>query len=99
MPKAYLVTQYQSIAKPGVMPDYAKLAGPALKAHGGRFLVRGLPAKTYEAGKMQRTVVVEFPSLEKAIAAFEGPEYARALAVLGKDAAVRDVRIVAAAEE
>ena len=96
--KAYLVTQYQSIAKPDVMPDYAKIAGPALLSYGGRFLVRGLPAKTYESGKMQRTVVIEFPSLEKAIAAFEGPEYAKALAVLGKDAAVRDVRIVEAAE-
>lgn len=76
------------------MPDYARIAGPALMAHGGRFLVRGMPAKTYEAGRMQRTVVIEFPNLEKAVAAFEGPEYAKALAVLGKDAAVRDVRIV-----
>jgi uncharacterized protein (DUF1330 family) len=42
--------------------------------------------------------VVEFPSLEKARAAYEGPEYAKALAALGKDAAVRDMRIVEGAE-
>lgn len=98
MPKAYMVVQYHSIAKPERIAEYAKLAGAANAAHGGRFLVRGLPAKTYEAGKMERTIVVEFPSLEKARAAYEGPEYAKALEALGKDAAVRDMRIVEGVE-
>lgn len=94
MPKAYAITTYQSIAKPDRLAEYAKLAGPAIAACGGRFLVRGVPLKTYEAGKMERTVVIEFPSVEKAKAAYDGPEYAKALAALGKDAAVRDMRIV-----
>ena len=98
MPKAYMIVQYQSVAKPDKIADYAKLAGPAVAAQGGRFLVRGVPAKTYEAGKNERTVVVEFPSLEKARAAYEGPEYATALEALGKDAAVRDMRIVEGVE-
>ncbi len=98
MPKAYMVVQYQSVAKPDKIAEYAKIAGPAVAAHGGRFLVRGVPVKTYEAGKTERTVVVEFPSVEKARAAYEGPEYAKALAALGKDAAVRDMRIVEGAE-
>jgi len=50
--------------------------------------------KTYEAGKLERVVVVEFPSVEKARAAYEGADYAKALAALGTDAAVRDMRIV-----
>ena len=98
MPKAYMVVQYQSVSRPDALADYAKIAGPAVAAHGGRILVRGVPVKTYESGKMQRTVVVEFPSVEKARAAYEGAEYAKALAVLGKDAAVRDMRIVEGVE-
>lgn len=94
MPKAYMVVQYRSVAKPEAIAAYAKLAGPAVQAQGGRFLVRGGPAKTYEAGMNERTVVVEFPSLAAAVAAYEGPAYAEALRVLGKDAAVRDMRIV-----
>jgi uncharacterized protein (DUF1330 family) len=94
MPKAYMVVQYQSLSKPDKLDAYAKLAGPAVQAHGGKFLVRGKPVKTYEAGKLERVVVVEFPSVEKARAAYEGPEYGKALAALGADAAVRDMRIV-----
>lgn len=97
MPKAYMVVQYHSIAKPDALADYAKIAGPAVAAHGGRFLVRGVPVKTYESGRMERTVVVEFPSVEKARAAYEGAEYAKALAALG-NAAVRDMRIVEGVE-
>jgi uncharacterized protein (DUF1330 family) len=55
--------------------------------------VRGTPAKTYENGLDQRTVVVEFDSLEKAIAAHGSPGYQEALRVLG-DAADRDIRLV-----
>jgi len=94
MPKAYMVTTYRSISKPDAVAAYAKLAGPAIAAAGGKFLVRGTPAKTYEAGLDQRTVVVEFPSLQQALAAYEGPAYAEALRVLGKGAADRDMRVV-----
>jgi uncharacterized protein (DUF1330 family) len=62
-------------------------------ASGGRFLARGLPAKTYEGGIDQRTVLVEFDSLAQAIAAHDSPGYQAALAVLG-NAAERDLRIV-----
>ena len=52
-----------------------------------------MPAKTYENGVNQRTVVVEFDSLERALAAHDGPGYQEALRVLGS-AAERDVRLV-----
>ena len=80
------------------MEAYAKLAGPALSAAGGKFLARGNPAKTMEQGLMQRTVLIEFPSVEKAIAAYNSPGYAEALAALGKHAAERDIRIVEGVE-
>lgn len=93
MAKAYWVVCYRAIKNPDQLAAYAKLAAPAIQAAGGRFLVRGSPAKTYEGGLNQRTVVTEFESLEKAIAAHDSPGYKEALRVLG-DAVERDLRIV-----
>ena len=96
MAKAYWITCYRSISDQDALAAYAKLAGPAIHAAGGRFLVRGTPAKTYEAGLNQRTVITEWDSVEKAMAAHDSPGYQAALKALGK-AAERDVRIVEAA--
>ena len=94
MPKAYWVVCYKSIKDPEKLAAYAKIAGPAIQASGGRFLVRSpSPAKTYESGLNQRTVVTEFESVAKAIAAHDSPGYQAALVALG-NAAERDMRIV-----
>ena len=94
MAKAYWITCYRSIKNPDALAAYAKLAAPAIQAAGGRFLVRApTPAKTYEAGIAQRTVVTEWDSVAKAMAAHDSPGYQEALRALG-DAAERDVRIV-----
>jgi uncharacterized protein (DUF1330 family) len=93
MAKAYWISCYRSISNPEALAAYAKLAAPAIQAAGGRFLARGTPAKTYEAGLNKRTVVVEFESVAKAIEVHDGEAYQAALKVLGK-AAERDFRIV-----
>jgi uncharacterized protein (DUF1330 family) len=93
MAKAYWITCYRSISDPEAFAAYAKLAGPAIQAAGGRFIVRGNPAKTYEAGMNQRTVITEWDSVAKAVAAHDSPDYQAALKALGK-AAERDIRIV-----
>ena len=93
MAKAYWVATYFSISNPDAMAEYAKLAGPAIAAAGGKFLVRGTAAKAYEKGVIQRCVIIEFDSVEKAAAAHDGPGYQAALKVLG-NAAQRDIRIV-----
>lgn len=93
MAKAYWITLYRSINNPEAVAAYAKLAGPAIQAAGGRFIVRGAPAKVYEAGLNQRTVIIEFDSLQQAIAAHDSPGYQEAMEVLG-NAAERDLRIV-----
>jgi uncharacterized protein (DUF1330 family) len=93
MAKAYWVACYRSISNPDALAAYAKLAGPAIAAAGGRFLVRGNAAKAYEAGLTQRIVVIEFDSVEKAVAAHDSEGYQAALKVFGK-AAERDMRIV-----
>ena len=93
MAKAYWVATYRSISNPDALAAYAKLGGPALQAAGGRFLARGLPAKTYEAGLNQRTVVIEFDSVAQATAAHDSTGYQAALAVLG-NSVERDIRVV-----
>jgi len=94
MAKAYWIACYHSIKNPDALAAYAKLAGPAVQAAGGKFLARNTAAKAYEAGLMQRVVVIEFESVEKAVAAHDSVGYQEALKALGKDAVVRDLRIV-----
>jgi uncharacterized protein (DUF1330 family) len=93
MAKAYWIAFYRNISNPDALAAYAKLAGPAIQSGGGRFLVRGMPAKTYEAGLNQRTVIIEFDSVAKATATHDSPAYQAALKALG-NAAERDMRIV-----
>jgi uncharacterized protein (DUF1330 family) len=93
MAKGYWITFYRSISDPTALTAYAKLAGPAIAANGGRFLARGDAVKAYEQGIAQSTTVTEFDSVEQAIAAHDSPAYREALRVLG-NACERDVRIV-----
>ena len=93
MTKAYWIATYRSVSNPDALTAYAKLSGPAVTQAGGRILVRGLPAHVYEAGLQQRTVVIEFDSVEQAMAAHDCTDYQEALAALA-NGAERDIRIV-----
>jgi len=93
MAKAYSVNCYHSINNPIALAAYAKIAGPAIQAAGGRFLARGNPAKVYEQGIYQRTVIIEWDSVKQAMDAYDSPAYQEALKALG-DTAKRDIRIV-----
>ena len=93
MAKGYWITFYRSVSNPAALAEYAKLAGPSIQAGGGRFLARGVAARTFEAGLRERSVVIEFDSVAQVIAAYESPAYQAALKVL-QSAAERDVRIL-----
>ena len=93
MAKAYWVSVYRSISNPDALAAYAKLAGPALTAAGGKFLARGVPAQVYEKGLQQRVVLIEFESVAAAVAAHDSPAYQEALKALA-NGAERDLRIV-----
>ena len=90
---AYWIAFYDTITDQAKVDAYAALAAPALREAGGRYVARGLPEETYEAGERTRTVVIEFESVEAARAAHESPGYQDALAALD-GGAVRDMRIV-----
>ena len=94
MTKAYWVATYRAVKYPEKLAAYARLAGPALMAAGGRFIARGEPSAVYELGLMQRTVLLEFDTVQQAVAAHDSPAYLAALAVLD-DGADRDIRIIA----
>jgi len=94
MPKAYWVVTYRSVKNPEAWQAYAKLAAPAIQGAGGRFIVRNKPAKTYEAGLNERVVMVEFNSLDQALACHDTPAYKEALKALGTGNVERDMRVV-----
>lgn len=97
MAKAYWITAYRRIADADKLAAYAKLAGPAITAGGGRFLARSVASKVYEAGLAERTVLIEFDSVEQACATHDSEAYRKALAALG-NGAERDIRIVEGAD-
>ena len=93
MAKGYWISAYHSVSDPDKLAAYAKLAGPAIEAAGGKFIARGVAARAWEAGVKQRTVIIEFPSVEAAAAAHDSPGYQAALKALS-GGAVRDLRVV-----
>lgn len=96
MPHAYWIAHIE-VTEPEGYGRYARLAGPALAAHGGEFLARGGRYVQLEGNERSRNVVARFPSLEAAVAAYNSPEYQEALShAIG--AAVRDLVVVEAAE-
>jgi len=94
MKKGYWVITYRSISDESAVKAYGALAVPAVESFGGRFLTRSTSqVRALEAGLQQRVVLVEFDSLEIALATHESEAYRKALQALGS-AAVRDFRIV-----
>ncbi len=78
---AYVIANIE-VTDPAQYEDYKKLAGPAIEACGGKYLVRGGKTEVLE-GKWQpnRLVMLEFESVEKAQAWWESTHYAQAKAI------------------
>ena len=94
MAKGYWVVAYHEVKNQQAWQAYAKLAAPAIEAAGGKYLVRGNPSQVHEAGINQRIVLIEFPSLQAAIACHDGKPYEEALKHLAGGAVKRDLRII-----
>ena len=93
MAKGYLVVCYREIRDPEKLKRYAEMAPKAMLPQGANILVRDGRVEAFEDGLKERTVLVEFPSFEAALTAYNSPEYQEAVAALG-DGAVRDFRVV-----
>jgi uncharacterized protein (DUF1330 family) len=91
--KGYWVSVYRIISDAEKLAAYNELAGRAVRAAGGRTLIRGGRVVAHDAGIAERAVVVEFDSFEQAVAAHASDAYQEALAALS-DGVERDFRIV-----
>ena len=58
---------------------YAEAVTDIVKKNDGRFLVRGGNQVNKENAKLERTVLVEFPSYEVAQSVYDGEEYQNAV--------------------
>jgi uncharacterized protein (DUF1330 family) len=76
--KAYWITLCQVNDEEGY-GEYIKLAGPAIEKFGGKFLARGGKQHKLEGDSYERTVIVQFDSLEIAKEAYESDQYKEAL--------------------
>ena len=96
MGKAFIISSYLGSPEPERLAEYANPSRKAIESNGGRFIVRGMPAHTYEEGRNERTIIIEFASVKEAMAAYESPAYQAARKLLGSVS--RDVRVVEQAD-
>ena len=75
---AYIIVDI-TVTNPDQYEDYKKLTPATLALYEGKFIVRGGTTETLEGGwDPGRIVVLEFPTLEKARAWYNSPEYSSA---------------------
>ncbi len=80
MSKAYWIVNVK-VAKPDSYKKYKDLAGPAVSQYGGIFLVRGGNQHIAEGScQGERSVIIEFSSMEQAIACYQSSAYQEARA-------------------
>ena len=84
MSKGYWVTNL-TITDGAAYQRYREANANVLKRYGGKFMVRGGEQEIREGEAGGRTVVIEFPSYDDAVAAYEDAEY-QAAAAIRKDA-------------
>jgi uncharacterized protein (DUF1330 family) len=90
---AYWINTFVEISDEDKLARYLELAAPAMTAAGGRFLARGNPAYTFEEASGLRTSLIEFESVDAAVAAYRSRAYQAALRVLDNGAR-REIRII-----
>ena len=73
---AYLIVELD-VVDADKFDAYRQMVPPTIAAYGGRYIVRGGKTETLEGNwSPKRVVILEFPSMEKAKAWLDSPEYA-----------------------
>ena len=91
--KGYVVCVYKNITNEEKLKEYAVKARAAVERFNGKFLIRGGKSTLKEGERSPRTVVIEFPSYNEAIAFYQSKEYQDAHSIL-KDHVERQFQIV-----
>ena len=74
MAKGYIMG-HVTVRDPDAYKEYVEKDTPILQALGGRFIIRGGQSEVLEGKTLNRHVVIEFPSYEAALNAYNNPEY------------------------
>lgn len=74
MPKGYIIGHI-TVTDPEAYKEYVERDTPILKRLGGRFVVRGGDSEIMEGTTNERHVVIEFPSYQAALDAYNDPDY------------------------
>ncbi|SLN63921.1 hypothetical protein PEL8287_03500 [Roseovarius litorisediminis] len=80
MTKGYWVA-HVDVEDPQVYEKYKAANAAPFARYGARFLIRGGEQQVREGALRTRTVVIEFPSYEDAVACYESAEYQAAKAL------------------
>ena len=79
MAKGYWIARVD-VKDGGAYKKYVEGTVEPFEKYGARFLARGGRIQTLEGMSRSRNVIIEFDSLELAVACYESPEYQRAKA-------------------
>jgi len=77
MPKAYWIARVD-VRDPETYKKYVETGRPAYERYGAKFLARGGRTEVLEGQARARNVVIEFASMEDALACYNSPEYTEA---------------------
>jgi uncharacterized protein (DUF1330 family) len=77
MPKAYWIARLD-VRDPEAYKKYVETGRPAYQRYGAKFLARGGRTEVLEGQARARNVVIEFASMDDALACYNSPEYTEA---------------------
>ena len=81
---AYVISEVEVLDEEH-MREYRELAQASIAEHGGKYLARGADVVVVEgAATNRKTVIVEFPTMQRAKQWYTSASYARALKVRNK---------------
>lgn len=93
---AYLLAQIE-VTDPALFAEYSARVPDVVRAHGGRYVIRGGTAEPLEGEPPQRVVLLEFPTGDAARAFWDSDAYAP-LKALRQRASVGSLAILPAYE-
>jgi uncharacterized protein (DUF1330 family) len=80
MPKAYWIARVD-VRDPQSYKKYVETAKPAFERYKAKFLARGGRTEVIEGPARARNVLIEFASIDDALACYHSPEYTAARAI------------------